>query len=190
MPILAGQTVRLSRLADDISEVSRAEEGQLPVELRPTSVRDLLDSTLQEWEERFEAAGVALRRDFVMRRSPIIHADPDRLAQVLGNLLSNALRHTSPGGTVTLSATMEGGTVVISVADNGEGFTAEDRSRLFERFFRADSARTREDSGSGIGLTISRALVDAHGGTMSAASEGPGQGATFTIRLPGATADR
>ena len=189
-PILAGQTVRLSRLADDISEVSRAEEGQLPVELRPTSVRDLLDSTLQEWEERFEAAGVALRRGFVMRRSPIIHADPDRLAQVLGNLLSNALRHTSPGGTVTLSATMEGGTVVISVADDGEGFTAEDRSRLFERFFRADSARTREDSGSGIGLTISRALVDAHGGTMSAASEGPGQGATFTIRLPRATADR
>ena len=115
--------------------MSRAEEGQLPVELRPTSVRDLLDSTLQEWEERFEAAGVALRRDFVMRRSPIIHADPDRLAQVLGNLLSNALRHTSPGGAVTLSALTTGDVVEIAVSDDGEGFTARDQARLFERFF-------------------------------------------------------
>lgn len=184
MPILASQTVRLSRLADDISEVSRAEEGQLPLELRPLAVHELLESILREWEERFETAEVALRLEKAARRSPTILADPDRLAQVFGNLLSNALRHTSPGGTVTLSATTEGSTVVISVADDGEGFTAEDRSRLFERFFRADSARTRGNSGSGIGLTISRALVDAHGGAMTAASDGPGRGATFTIRLP------
>ncbi|MGP9684051.1 sensor histidine kinase [Brachybacterium sp. AOP3-A1-3] len=190
MPILAGQTVRLSRLADDISEVSRAEEGQLAVELRPFAVHDLLESILREWEERFETAEVALHLEMAARRSPMLDADPHRLAQVLGSLLSNALRHTSPGGTVTLSATMESSTVVISVADDGEGFTAEDQSRLFERFFRADSARTRENSGSGIGLTISRALVDAHGGTMDAASEGPGWGATFTIRLPRAIADR
>ena len=190
MPILAGQTVRLSRLADDISEVSRAEEGQLPVQLHPLAVDDLLASALQEWEERFETAGVALRREVALPHSVTIHADPDRLAQVLGNLLSNALRHTSPGGTVTVSAATHGSTVEIAVADDGEGFTAEDRSRLFERFFRADSSRTRENSGSGIGLTISRALVDAHGGTMTAASEGPGRGATFTIRLPRAIADR
>ena len=76
------------------------------------------------------------------------------------------------------------------VTDDGEGFIDADRSRLFERFYRADSSRTRENSGSGIGLTISRALVDAHGGTMAAASEGPGQGATFTIRLPRAPAGR
>ena len=75
-------------------------------------------------------------------------------------------------------------------SDDGEGFTARDQARLFERFFRADSARTRENSGSGIGLTISRALVDAHGGTMAAASEGPGRGAVFTIRLPRATVER
>ncbi|APX34594.1 two-component sensor histidine kinase [Brachybacterium sp. P6-10-X1] len=190
MPILAGQTVRLSRLADDISEVSRAEEGQLPLQLHPLAVDDLLASALKEWEERFETAGVALRRETALPDSVAIHADPDRLAQVLGNLLSNALRHTSPGGAVTLSATTHGSTVEIAVADDGEGFTAEDRSRLFERFFRADSSRTRENSGSGIGLTISRALLDAHGGTMTAASEGPGRGATFTIRLPRAIADR
>lgn len=190
MPILAGQTMRLSRLADDISEVSRAEEGQLPVELRPIPVHDLLAVTHQEWEERFETAGVNLRREMDLRHSPTIHADPDRLAQVLGNLLSNALRHTSPGGNVTVSATAHGSTVEIAVEDDGEGFTAEDSSRLFERFFRADSSRTRENSGSGIGLTISRALVDAHGGTMAAASEGPGRGATFTISLPRAAGDR
>jgi len=190
MPILAGQTVRLSRLADDISEVSRAEEGQLPVELRPVTVDGLLASALQEWGERFETAGVALRQDIDLHRSATIHADPDRLAQVLGNLLSNALRHTSPGGTVTVSAAACGGMVEMAVTDDGEGFIAEDRSRLFERFFRADSSRTREDSGSGIGLTISRALVDAQGGTMTAASDGPGQGATFTIRLPRAGSAR
>ncbi len=190
MPILASQTMRLSRLADDISKVSRAEEGQLPVELRPLAVDHLLESILQEWEERFETAGVALRREMALRHSATIHADPDRLAQVLGNLLSNALRHTSPGGTVTVSAATHGSTVEIAVTDDGEGFTNEDSSRLFERFFRADSSRTRENSGSGIGLTISRALVDAHGGTMAAASEGPGQGATFTIRLPRAPAGR
>ena len=190
MPILASQTMRLSRLADDISEVSRAEEGQLPVQLHPLTVDDLLESILPAWDERFETAGVALRRETALPHSVTIHADPDRLAQVLGNLLSNALRHTSPGGTVTVSAATHGSTVEITVADDGEGFTNEDRSRLFERFFRADSSRTRDNSGSGIGLTISRALVDAHGGTVAAASEGPGRGATFTIRLPRAITDR
>ncbi len=189
MPILASQTVRLSRLADDISEVSRAEEGQLPLELRPVAVHDLLKTTTQEWDERFVTAGVTLRLTNAPDRTATITADPHRLAQVLGNLLNNALRHTSPGGTVTLSATTDSSTVKIAVADDGEGFTAEDRSRLFERFFRADSSRTRENSGSGIGLTISRALVDAHGGTIVAASAGPGRGAVFTITLPRATAD-
>ncbi|MGP9682218.1 MULTISPECIES: sensor histidine kinase [unclassified Brachybacterium] len=190
MPILASQTVRLSRLAADISEVSRAEEGQLLVEPRPLVAHDLLASVLREWQERFEGAEVALRLDTTTGRSPVIHADPDRLAQVLGNLLSNALRHTASGAAVTVSAAAHGRTVEIAVADEGEGFAAEDRSRLFERFFRADSARTRENSGSGIGLTISRALVDAHGGTMTATSEGPGRGACFTISLPQLTADR
>src|SRR5699024_12218549 len=87
-------------------------------------------------------AGVALRREMALRHSATIHADPDRLAQVLGNLLSNALRHTSPRGTVTVSSATHGSTVEIAVTDDGEGFTAEDRSRLFERFFRADSSRT------------------------------------------------
>src|SRR5699024_11885760 len=131
---------------------------------------------------RSAPAAVTRRRPAALPRSMTTHAAPDRLAQVLGNLLSTALRHTSFGGTVTASAATHGSTVEIAVADDGEGFTAEDRSRLFERFFRADSSRTRENSGSGIGLTISRALVDAHGGTMAAASEGSGRGATFTIR--------
>lgn len=190
MPVLTNQTVRLSRLADDISEVSRAEEGQLPVELRALAVDDLLESTLQEWEERFETADVALRLESTSRRSPTIDADPHRIAQVLGNLLSNSLRHTTPRGTVTLTSTTQASTVEITVRDDGEGFTAEDQSHLFERFFRADSSRTRENSGSGIGLTISRALIDAHGGTMVAASDGPGRGATFTITLPQATTER
>ncbi|MGO2607479.1 MAG: sensor histidine kinase [Brachybacterium tyrofermentans] len=190
MPVLVSQTVRLSRLADDGSEVSRAEEGQLPVELRPMTVDDLLESTIQEWEERFEAAGVSLTLETAPGRPPTIQADADRLSQVLGNILSNALRHTQAGGTVAVSATTRASTVEITVADDGEGFTTEYGPRLFERFFRADTSRTRENSGSGIGLTISRALVDAHGGIMTASSDGPGRGATFTISLPRATAER
>src|SRR5699024_10392728 len=111
-------------------------------------------------------------------------------AQVLGNLLSNALRHTSPGGTGTVSAATYVSAVEVAVADDGEGFTKEDRSRLFERFFRADSSRTRENSRSGRRLTIGRALVERHGGSVAAVSERRGQGATFTIRRPRATADR
>lgn len=190
LPVLDSQIVRLSRLADDISEVSRAEEGQLAVDMRPVDVNALLAGVLQEWGERFEAAGVSLLHGTDLRRATTIPADPDRLAQVLGNLLSNALRHTSSGGTVTIAAAVDGSAVQIIVSDDGEGFSAEDGTRLFERFYRADSSRTRDSSGSGIGLTISRALVDAHGGTLAAASDGPGQGATFTIHLPRAATDR
>src|SRR5699024_12253426 len=127
---------------EDVRERAPAGGGQLAVQLRLLAVDDLLAAARQGWEERCETAGVALRRDVALPHSVTIHAAPDRLAQVLGNLLSNALRHTSPGGTVTVSAATHGSTVEIAVADDGEGFSAEDRSRLFERFFRADSSRT------------------------------------------------
>jgi two-component system sensor histidine kinase BaeS len=103
---------------------------------------------------------------------------------VLGNLLDNALRHTAPGGTVTLSAAELGGLVELRVADTGEGIDPEHLPHVFERFYRADTSRVRDRGGSGIGLAIVKALVEAQGGSVTAASDGPGSGATFTVTVP------
>ena len=114
-----------------------------------------------------------------------VEVDRRRIGQVLGNLLSNALRHTPSDGHVTLRAATSGpDRMALLVSDTGEGIDAEHLPHLFERFYRADAARDRDHGGSGIGLAISRALVEAHGGTLRATSEGPGQGATFVVELP------
>ena len=188
--VLAAQTARLARLADDLGEVSRAEEGRTPLALRDLDLHAVLAGVEEEWRERCTASGIALRVDGPTAGELGLRADPDRLAQILDNLLGNALRHTPRGGTVHLTARDEGDRLLIVVADDGEGFTAQEGAHLFERFYRADAARSREGSGSGIGLTISRALAEAHGGRLDAASDGPGRGATFTLRLPREAAPR
>ena len=183
---LHGGTQRLHRLAEDISAVSRAEEGQLesrPVRAQP---QQLLQAAATAARDAYDSAGVHL----VVEPSgplPEVHVDPERMAQVLANLLENALRHTPPGGSVRLSAMRpDHHWVEIDVIDSGEGIAAESLPHIFERFYRADPSRSRPagSSGSGIGLTISRAIVEAHGGGLSASSPGKGQGSTFTIRLP------
>src|SRR5699024_4749503 len=113
-----------------------------------------------------------------------VRVDADRIAQVLGNLLDNALRHTPTGGTVTLTCRRVDRWVEYRVADTGEGVAADHVPHLFDRFYRADTARDREHVGSGIGLAIAQALVEAHGGGISVTSPGPGHGTTFTVRLP------
>ena len=188
--VLAGQTTRLARLAEDLGEVSRAEEGRVPLAPRDLDVHALLAGVGEEWRERSAASGVTLRIQGPTAGEVGVRADPDRLAQVLDNLLANALRHTPRGGTVQLSARDEGDQLLLVVADDGEGFTAQEGAHLFERFYRADAARSRSGSGSGIGLTISRALAEAHGGRLDASSGGPGRGATFTLRLPRGAAPR
>jgi two-component system, OmpR family, sensor histidine kinase BaeS len=117
---------------------------------------------------------------------PSLHADPDRLAQVLSNLLDNALRHTQPGGRVSVTAGARNGTVEVAVSDSGDGIPAEELPHVFERLYRTDAARDQGHGGSGIGLAIVRALVDAHGGQVEAASPGPSGGAAFTVTLPAA----
>jgi two-component system, OmpR family, sensor histidine kinase BaeS len=113
-----------------------------------------------------------------------VAVDPDRIGQVLGNLLDNALRHTPAGGQVTLRAQASGPTVTITVSDTGEGIPAEHLPHLFERFYRVDSARDRVHGGSGIGLAIAKALVEAHGGQIAASSAGPGRGSLVQVTLP------
>jgi two-component system sensor histidine kinase BaeS len=175
---------RLARLCDDIGTVSRAEEGRLPMTLSPLRVADLVEAAVREAASAFEVKGVRLEAERGPGWDVTVRADRERLGQVMSNLLSNALRHTPGGGRVTVSAWTTQREVGILVTDTGEGLTPEQLPHVFERFYRGDSARTRDDRGSGIGLTIAKAIVDAHGGAIGVSSDGPGQGARFVVTLP------
>ncbi len=181
--MLRAQTRRLARLAEDITAVSRAEEHQL--ELHPTVVtaRQLVDGAVRAAAEQYAERGVTLTPE-VEPGLPDVCVDPDRLAQVLGNLLDNALRHTPTGGTVWVRAAAPSEHLTLQVADTGTGIPAEHLSHVFERFYRVDAARDRAQGGSGIGLAITKALVEAHGGRITATSSEPSGGATFTVQLP------
>lgn len=189
---------RMSALARDIAAVSRAEEGAVRLERQPLDVADVVAAAHQELAGAYEAKGVRLlveEPDPSRRANRTVDGDPARLGQVLVNLLGNALRHTPAGGTVTVTlrpATVRSATggvaaeagVAIAVGDTGEGIAAEQLPHVFERFYRGTAAREHDHSGSGVGLTISRALVTGHGGTLTAASDGEGRGSTFTVWLP------
>lgn len=181
--LMGDQLARLARLVEDINDVSRAEEGRMPLESTPVPVGELLCAASDAHREAYTAKGVTLTVD--PQTTATVEVDRQRMGQVLGNLLTNALRHTPSGGAVTVRATVsETERVVLQVTDTGEGIGTEHLPHVFERFYRGDTARDRDSGGSGIGLTISRALVEAHGGTLTAASAGPGQGAVFTVELP------
>jgi two-component system sensor histidine kinase BaeS len=177
------ETARLGRLVDDLQAVSRAEERQLQLELRDVAPAQLLHAAARAAEPATIARGVTITTT-ADRRLAAVAVDEDRFAEALTNLVDNALRHTPAGGTIALSAHASGDEVHLAVSDTGSGIAPAYLDRIFERFFRADTARSRADGGSGIGLTITRAIVDAHGGRITARSAGPGTGATFTISLP------
>ena len=180
--VIRGSTQRLRRLAEDITAVSRAEEGDLEISPQPVEATALAQAAADGARDRYTAKGLQL--DVALDAAGTVRVDPDRMAQVLGNLLDNALRHTARGGKVTLTCRRRGRWVEYILADTGDGVAPEHLPHLFDRFYRADSARDRDRGGSGIGLSIAKALVEAHGGTITAASPGLGQGSTFTVRLP------
>jgi len=179
---LGEQSRRLSRLVDDLEVVSRAQERQLLLNPEPVAISGLVDAAVAAHRERFRAAGVHLSSS-VERGTPAVTVDPDRIQEVLGNLLDNAVRHTPSGGTVAVSAHPDEDkkkpAAVIEVKDSGCGFPEGDAERIFDRFEKA-----ADSPGSGLGLTIARAIVEAHHGTLTAQSAGPGRGASFTIALP------
>ena len=180
--VIRASTRRLRRLAEDMTAVSRAEEGNLDVTLQAVDSAAVAAAAIDNARDLFEAKGVKLETR--PGASVPVRVDPERIGQVLGNVLDNALRHTPPGGTVALSCRRSGRWVEYAVTDTGAGVAAEHLPHLFDRFYRVDSARDRSHGGSGIGLSIAKALVEAHGGTISASSPGPGAGSTFTVRLP------
>ena len=181
--LLGTETGRLRRLVDDLHEVSRAEERQLDLRVVEVEPRSLVEAAARSAAPAYEAKGVELER-VAESRLPSVEVDPDRIEEVLANLLENALRHTPRGGCVEVRAERRGSRVLLSVTDSGEGIEPEHVERVFERFFRSDPARSRVTGGSGIGLTISRAIVEAHGGSLLAESDGPGRGAKFVLTLP------
>ena len=181
--ILAGQIDRISRLADDLGQVSAAEEGRLNLQPRPCDLNLLVGEAVLAARDGFERKGVELGLQQHPGEALLADVDAARIGQVLANLLSNALRHTPGGGRVEVSVVEDGDEVGIDVTDDGDGIAAEHLTRVFERFYRVDAARDREHGGTGVGLAISRAIARAHGGELSASSEGPGQGTTIVLRL-------
>jgi len=181
--ILTSQIDRISRLADDLGQVSAAEEGRLNLTLKDVDPNQLAREAVMAAEEGYARKGVRLRLE-PAPAAPLVHVDPGRIAQVLGNLLSNALRHTPSGGQVVVRVVTEAAAVSIQVSDDGDGIAAEHLPHLFERFYRADTARDRDSGGTGVGLAISRAIAVGHGGQLTATSEGADKGSTFDLRLP------
>ena len=179
--MLREQTGRLVRFAADAAALAQAEDAHAAITPGWVDVGELVAAVSAAAADRYAAKNVTLRTHTSGGR---LWADRQRLMQVLGNLLDNALRHTPSGGQVTVTAARAGAEAVVTVTDDGEGIAAVHLPHLFERFYRADSARDRERGGSGIGLAIVKALTEAHGGHVSVASRGPGQGTTFTVAVP------
>jgi signal transduction histidine kinase len=182
---LYDETRLLSRLVDDLRELALADAGQLHLNLHPTDVGHVIRSTTENLDLAAEAQEVTLTAQ-LPDLLPDVQADPDRVAQVLRNLVVNALRHTPPGGSVMVTAAVTGCEIEIAVTDTGEGIAAEDLPYVFERFWRADPSRSRDDrfgGGTGLGLSVAQSLVEAQGGRIWAEST-PGEGTVFRFTLP------
>jgi histidine kinase len=180
--LIYGEADRLERLVEDLQQLSRLEAGQVPLLRTDLSVKALLDTVVGEMRHTFDRQGVQLISD-PPPATVWINADSDRLKQVLLNLLTNALCHTPPGGTVRLVGRAGEEGVTVAVADTGAGIAPEHLPHIFTRFYRVDKSRSRTGGGTGIGLTIARHLLEAHGGTISVTST-PGVGSTFVLHLP------
>lgn len=174
---------RMQRLVDDLQTLSRVEAGEIGLQQRPFSLRPIIQQVLSQLQPQLAAGQLQTVVDNP-QTAVIVHADPDRTAQVLLNLIGNAIRYTPPHGTLTIHLSRSDPFAHIAIRDSGIGIPAEAIPLLFERFYRVDQSRTRKSGGSGIGLTISRRLVWAMGGDITAHSDGPDQGSTFTFTLP------
>jgi signal transduction histidine kinase len=181
--LLRAETGRLTRLVNDLSELWRAEARELPLRIEAVDLAALAGEVV----DRFRPLAAPRGIDFDLRAAPATaRADRDRVAQVLANYLSNALRHAPDGSVVTVASSSTGGRVTITVTDRGPGLASDELEAVFERFYRIDAARSRASGGSGIGLAIVRALAGAMGGRAWAESAGPGTGASFVLELPAA----
>jgi two-component system sensor histidine kinase BaeS len=181
--LLRAETARLTSLVSDLQELWRAEARQLPLTLEPVDVATVAREVADRFAPQASSRQIAIDAD--LPDGLVARADRGRLAQIVGNYLSNAVRYSPDGSTVTVSGRRVGPRIEVAVRDDGPGLTPEQRSQVFERFYRIDPSRTRALGGSGIGLAIARALAEAMGGSVRAESAGPGTGSTFLVALPG-----
>lgn len=175
----------LSRLIDDLFELAQLDANRLTLNLEPSSLRDLISDTLGSMQAQAEHRNVALRGHVEPGIDPVLMA-PEKIQRVLDNLIGNALRHTPPGGTITLQARRIGEAICVDIEDTGEGIAAEDLAHVFDSFFRGEKSRSRDDQGTrgaGLGLAIAKGLVEAHGGKISVRSQ-QGKGSCFSFTLP------
>jgi two-component system OmpR family sensor kinase/two-component system sensor histidine kinase BaeS len=179
---LYDETRLLTRLVDDLRDLALAEAGQLRLDELPVDLAALAQVAVTNFGPAARDAGIELSLE-LGEEAPQVLGDADRLAQVLRNLLSNALRHTPAGGMVVLQVGRAGGSVAVTVSDTGSGIAPEDLPYVFDRFYRGDKSRSRRGGGAGLGLAIARQLVAAHGGEIGVDSQ-PGRGTVFTVRLP------
>lgn len=180
------EAIRLSRLVDDLQELSRVESGAYELTLRPVTLSDVVQTVSKRLSLSLTEKRLNLTPSLPAGLPPLL-ADEDRLIQILTNLLGNAIQYTPAGGAITVSARLEEGQVQVSVQDTGVGIPAEHLAHIFDRFYRVDKSRSRQYGGSGIGLTIVRYLVEAHGGRIWAESAGEGEGSTFHFTIPACT---
>ena len=176
------EALLLSRLVEDLQELSLFEAGQMTLERQPEDITDLVMHTTDAMSTAATARGIRIERR-LDGGVPLVSIDYHRISQVLRNLLDNALAHTPQGGRVTVGLTHTAGEVTVSVSDTGDGIEPEDLPYVFDRFYRADKSRTRATGGSGLGLTISKGLVEAHGGRLQVESA-PGEGSRFFFTIP------
>ena len=182
LEIVHQQALHLNHLVSDLRLLAETEASELSLEMEPTSIADVVTDTASFFRSRADAASVQLVTE-IADRIPTVEIDRIRIRQALGNLLDNAVRHTQPDGVVTVSAQRHNDGVRVQVADNGPGIPTDALPHVFDRLYRVDPSRDRSTGGSGLGLTIARQLVEAHGGTMWAESQ-QGVGSRFGFDLP------
>ena len=182
-PILE-QNRLLTRLVEDLRILALADAGQLKLEFSRMNLGILTEKVVERFKAQADTIGVSIRLNADPNCTEIL-IDPVRIEQVLGNLISNALRYVPSPGVINLELTCSQNTILLTVRDNGTGIPAEALEHIFERFYRADRSRSRSEGGSGLGLAIARQLVEAHGGDLTAANH-PDGGAQFTLKLPAA----
>jgi len=176
------ETALLSRLVDELQELSLAEAGELKLVYQAEDIANLVKQAVTSWQPKVAAKELLLSLDLPDNLPPV-NIDQQRVNEVLHNLLENAVAHTNKGGTINVAAMTQGDWVEISISDTGEGIPAEDLPNIFERLYRVDRSRARATGGSGLGLTIAKRMVEAHGGQITVQSE-LGKGSSFSFTLP------
>jgi signal transduction histidine kinase len=178
--IMQAEVQHLQHLVDDLRILSLADAGELSIQKQPVIIKELLEKTALTYQHQAQELGIQIQVD-IESSLPEIQIDLERMEQVLGNLVSNALRYTPEGGKISLSAKQAKGSLIVSIKDNGSGIPSEILPYIFERSYRGDSSRSGNESG--LGLAIARSIVELHGGIIRAESSGSGTEFFITLKI-------